>query len=273
MNGTSYLVLAAVFLGGYLLGNVNFALILSKLAKKRDVRGLGSGNPGTMNMLRTYGVKLGALTLVLDVAKGVAPALTGLLLFRGEALSGGLEIAAYIAAYTGGLGVVTGHIYPVFLKFKGGKGIATTLGVFLVTNWWLTLGAFILSVGYILLFEYGSVGNLIMITVMCCVEGLRFNNRFASYAGGFNTYLFVLALLLLVICFMTWFAHRGNLYRLLMGKEHKTRLSQMLKPKRRRKKPKPAPEDGEAPLVGNGDGNFNFDEVAKDVHDVSGDEM
>jgi glycerol-3-phosphate acyltransferase PlsY len=224
MELKNILLLIAVSVCSYLFGNINNAVILSS-ARKKDVRSMGSGNPGTMNMMRNFGAKLGALTLVLDIAKGALPTYIAKLIFAGSG-----DMLSTIAAYTAGFFVILGHIYPVFMKFKGGKGIASTLGVFLVANPVLTLIAFAISVIYIMLFEYGSVGNLIMITIMCCVEGIRYNNIF----GG-QSLLLVLSFLLLFICFLTWFAHRNNLYRLMMGKEHKTRLVDILKPKRRRK--------------------------------------
>lgn len=236
MQNKAIIILIIIALCSYFIGNINFAIIFSKFRKK-DVRTLGSGNPGTMNMMRNFGAKLGILTLLLDIIKGALPAFLAKMLFLNADLNGGNMILSDIAAYSAGLFAVLGHIYPVFLKFKGGKGIATTLGVFLITNFSLTLIAFVVSIVYIILFEYGSVGNLIMITLMCCVEGYLYNNMYDA-----NNYLLILSFLLLCICFLTWFAHRGNLYRLMMGKEHKTRLIDMLKPKRRKKK---TPETGE----------------------------
>jgi glycerol-3-phosphate acyltransferase PlsY len=215
----------------YFIGNINFAVILSHMKSKKDVREMGSGNPGTMNMLRNFGAKAGALTLLLDMLKGAFPAFVAFMIFSDSSLNGGNELLKTIAAYGAGFFAVLGHIYPVFLKFKGGKGIATTLGVFLVTNYALTLIALAVSIIYIILFEYGSVGNLIMITLMCCYEGYRYNLAYPA-----DNYLLVLSFILLFICFITWFAHRNNLYRLMMGKEHKTRLIDLLKPKRRKKK-------------------------------------
>ncbi|MDD4003545.1 MAG: glycerol-3-phosphate acyltransferase [Clostridia bacterium] len=224
MDINNILILIAISVCSYLFGNINNAVILSS-SRKKDVRSVGSGNPGTMNMMRNFGAKMGALTLVLDIIKGALPAYIAKMI---TASSG--EIISTIAAYTAGFFVILGHIYPVFMKFKGGKGIASTLGVFLIVNPVLTLIAFAISVIYIILFEYGSVGNLIMITIMCCVEGIRYNKMF----GG-QSLLLMLSFLLLFICFLTWFAHRNNLYRLMMGKEHKTRLADIFKPKRRRK--------------------------------------
>lgn len=230
MNSTAIIALILTAIISYFIGNINFAVILSRIGKK-DVRSIGSGNPGTMNMLRNFGAKAGALTLVLDMLKGALPVFCAMMIFNNPELNGGIPLLVIIAKYTAGLFAVLGHIYPVFLKFKGGKGIATTLGVFLITNPLLTLAALAVSIIYIILFEYSSVGNLIMITLMCCIEGYKFNITYTA-----NIYLLILCFILLSICFLTWFAHRNNLYRLMMGKEHKTRLADILKPKRRKRK-------------------------------------
>lgn len=229
MQNNAIFVLIIIAVCSYFMGNINFAVILSGF-KKKDVRNMGSGNAGTMNMLRNFGAKVGALTLVLDVLKGALPTFLASIIFANNALNGGVEIITKIAAYTAGFFVILGHIYPVLLKFKGGKGIASTLGVFLITNPWLTLIALAISIIYIILFEYGSVGNLIMITVMCCYEGYTYNLTYTA-----DNYLLILCFILLGICFLTWFAHRTNLYRLMMGKEHKTKLIDILKPKRRKR--------------------------------------
>lgn len=230
MEGNAVWILLLISLAAYFIGNVNFAVLLSR-SRNRDVRQMGSGNPGTMNMMRNFGAKMGILTLVLDILKGALPTFAAKMIFLDPALSGGNDVIVRMAMYAAGFAAVLGHIYPVTLRFKGGKGIATTLGVFLVTNPVLTLIAFGISIIYIILFEYGSVGNLIMITLMCCIEGYKYNS---VYPADIN--LLVLCFLLLGMCFLTWFAHRSNLYRLMMGKEHKTRLIDILKPKRRKKK-------------------------------------
>ena len=172
-----------IFLGGYLIGNINFAILITKFMKT-DIRKMGSGNPGTINMVRNFGFKIGALTLILDCLKGFLPSLIGFL------------IAGTAGLYTAGLGVIIGHIYPAVYKFKGGKGIASTLGIFLVSQPWLT----------VILFS---------VSVLVIVEGFR------CKAEPFALYI---SLLLFAIFILTWFAHRKNIYRLLMGVENKTNL-------------------------------------------------
>ena len=105
-----------IIICSYFLGNLSFARLLSKKQDK-DITKQGSGNPGTMNMLRTFGFKVGILTLFLDVLKGAIPALVGFLVFGGA--NGGA--IAYIGLYSAGLAVVLGHNFPIIYKFKAEK--------------------------------------------------------------------------------------------------------------------------------------------------------
>lgn len=109
-------------LAGYLLGNVQFAVIFSHMLHHDDVRHHGSGNAGSTNMLRVYGIKAGVITFIGDLIKGAGAVLIG------RALGGN------DAAYWGALGVVLGHCWPVFFRFKGGKGVASSLGAAMLLN-------------------------------------------------------------------------------------------------------------------------------------------
>ena len=113
----------------YLLGGVSIARFITGKEKGGDIKSQGSGNPGTMNMLRTHGIVMGLFTLFCDALKGVIPALFGLLYFGQFDTQWG-----YMALYVLGFCAVLGHIYPIYYKFKGGKGIATTFGVFMVAD-------------------------------------------------------------------------------------------------------------------------------------------
>jgi len=209
-----YLKAILLVFGAYLIGNINFARILSKKVNS-DITKQGSGNPGTMNMLRSYGAKLGGLTLLLDLLKGAVPSILGFFIFGGYS---NLALA-YFGLYLAGISVIIGHIYPVFYKFKGGKGVASSLGVFLVANPIVTLIVFIVAVIYLWLFEYGSISSFIMITALTIVEVLRlysYNN-----IGIFICLFFIL--------FFTFFSHRKNIIRLFNGKENKVSLKNIFK--------------------------------------------
>ena len=188
----------------YAIGNFNFAIFISKL-KNKDIRNQGSGNPGTMNMTRTFGVKIGILTMALDMLKGVVSALIGYFLLKSNSL-------AITGLYIGGLCAVIGHIFPALYKFKGGKGVATTLGVFLVAEpvfFWIF---FVVGLAYLLLFEFGSVASLFIIAGCVCIE---------SYKNQGNLAVLIL---LYVIFLLIWWAHRQNIYKLLIGKENRVKL-------------------------------------------------
>lgn len=204
-----YLIVIVV---SYFLGNISFARILSKRQNK-DITKCGSGNPGTMNMLRTFGAKLGALTLVLDASKGVLAALLGFLLFGGDYANP----ISMMGLYIGGLSVVLGHNFPVFYKFKGGKGVACILGVYLVASpIWVAI-CLVFAFIYLYIFDYASVASFILVTVLTFIEGQKFNN------------FLPITILLFCLYFMTIYAHRQNIKRLLLGKESKVNLKKSLK--------------------------------------------
>lgn len=195
-----------VIIFGYLLGNFSSAKFLSHLIKD-DITKHGSGNPGTMNMLRTFGIKLGVLTLVMDVLKGALPSLLGYFIFGGAGTT-----SAYIGLFVGGLSAVVGHIFPVFYKFKGGKGVACIVGMFAVAEpLWAVLVLLVCFV-YLLLFKYGVLASFIFITALTIIEGYRFRGNL------------VICLLLFGVFCLTWFMHRQNFFRLLIGKENKVNL-------------------------------------------------
>ena len=201
-----------VIVVSYFLGNISFARILAS-TKKKDITKQGSGNPGTMNMLRTFGFGMGVLTLALDATKGVLSALLGFLLFGGDYASA----TAVTGLYIGGLGVAIGHNFPVVYKFKGGKGVACILGVFLVASpMWVAI-CFVLGFLYLLVFDYAAVASFIFLTVLTFVESQKFTGEFW------------ITFLLFCLYFMTVYAHRGNFYRLLVGKENKVNLKKSLK--------------------------------------------
>ena len=227
-------LLAGLVLASYFVGNINFALIISKL-KKSDVRKLGSGNPGTLNMSRNFGLKIGLLTLFLDMLKGAIPTLVGYFAFYGVFVGEGTPqfYLPDLAKFACGFAAVLGHIYPVFLKFRGGKGIASTIGVFLVamsvSGVWVVVGimSMVAAVLFIYFTEYGAMGSFIAITPPAIAESIRF---FFAYRDNNHIVLYYIAanMLIFLICFFTWFAHRKNIERMLAGEEHPTSIREML---------------------------------------------
>ncbi len=195
----------------YFVGNINFARILSH-ALNKDVTKSGSGNPGTLNMWRTCGFWAGLSTFILDMLKGIVTTLVAYLTF------GYLGCEPEIAMYVAGFSVVLGHIFPVVYKFKGGKGIATTIGVFLVANWWLALIVFVVMVICMLFIKYASIFTIGFV-IVCSIGEIVLCNP-----ANWVNYIFICGILTLVLI-----AHRSNIKRLLTGKENKTELLAMIK--------------------------------------------
>ncbi len=242
-----YLVLSALV--SYFIGNVNWAIIISK-CKKTDIRAVGSGNPGTLNVSRNLGLKLGLLTFFLDIIKGALPTLIAFFVFRGVSIDNSFFDLEDVAIYLCGLCVVLGHIFPVIFKFKGGKGIASTIGVLLVCESVhglafavVAIMALVCAAVFIYFTEFGAMGSFIAITPPA-ISGCIY--MFLKYGTTqMNTIELVLYiatnLLILLICFFTWFAHRKNIERMLSGEEHPTSIKSMiikLKEKNMQKKDK-----------------------------------
>ena len=186
-------LLAALF-GGYLLGSVPFGLLITRLAGLGDLRRIGSGNIGATNVLRTGRRGLAARTVLLDGGKGAAAVLLA---------------AAYgpDTALVAALGAVLGHLFPVWLKFRGGKGMATTLGVLLALAWPVGLLASALWLGCAFAFRYSSLAAL---TALAAAPALMLWLADIPRA--------VLAALLALLGFLR---HRANIRRLLRGEEPK----------------------------------------------------
>lgn len=199
-------------LGGYFLGNISGAKIISKL-RKDDITKHGSGNPGSMNMLRTFGFKWGLVTLLFDAIKGAIPSLVGFYIFGGDINSA----QSYIGLYVGGLSAVIGHCFPVLYKFKGGKGVACMLGMFAVAEPYWAIIMFAVCFVYLLIFDYGAIASFLFITALTIVEGFKFKGNLA------------IAILLFISYFLVWFMHRQNIVRLLLGKENKVNFISKLK--------------------------------------------
>lgn len=233
MSNTLVLILFAI--GSCFFGNVNFAIIISKI-KKKDIRNMGSGNPGTLNMSRNLGLGLGLLTFFLDVMKGVLPTLISFYSLQGRIFENSFFPVNDFAVYLCGLCAVLGHIFPVFMKFRGGKGIATTIGVFIVSEsvhgWeWsiVAIMALVCAGVFIYITEFGAMGSFIAITPPAIGASIR---MFLIYASSDNRatllYYVITNMFILSICFITWFAHRKNIKRMLSGEEHPTSIKAMV---------------------------------------------
>lgn len=206
-----YLYYILLALGSYFFGNITWARVVSKL-NHGDITKYGSGNPGTLNTWRAFGFWSGVITFILDFIKGVIPTLFAYLTF------GYFGCNPEIAIYVAGASVVLGHIFPIIYKFKGGKGIATSVGVFLVANWWVALIAFAVMILGMLFVKYASIFTIGFVLTMSIVE------IFMCNPANWVNYIFISIILFLVV----W-AHRENIKRLIQGKENKTELLAMIK--------------------------------------------
>jgi glycerol-3-phosphate acyltransferase PlsY len=195
-----YLLSAAI---GYLIGCISFGYITGKILKNRDIRDVGSGNAGTANVIRNFGWVPGLITFAGDVFKGVAASLIGLL------------IAGWPGACIGGLMAVVGHILPFYLKFKGGKGVATSFGVFLVIMPWQALIVFTFCIILIAVTKTMSVGSLAGTAVMAGLSWIFFLTRW--WLPIDNIWVPIASTLLFVLVF---YSHRANIKRLAEGKEN-----------------------------------------------------
>jgi glycerol-3-phosphate acyltransferase PlsY len=200
------LFLLPFFFGAYLLGSVPFGLILTKLAGLGDIRSVGSGNIGATNVLRTGHKGLAALTLIFDVAKGVAAVLIAArLLFPPDAVD--TMAGAHYGVLAAGFGAVIGHVFPVWLKFKGGKGVATTFGVILALSPATGAVTGATWIFMLLVFRTSSLA-----AIAAAVVAPLFAFGYAGQSVGALTS----ALALLVIV-----KHTANIRRLLKGEEPK----------------------------------------------------
>ena len=215
MNYLYYIILGVI---SYFVANFSSARLIAKL-KHDDITHYGSGNPGTLNTWRAFGFWAGVATFVLDMLKGLIPTLVAYFAFKN--VSGcSPEIAVYVAGFC----AVLGHIFPVLYGFKGGKGIATSIGVFLVINWWVSLIAFVVMIVGMLFIKYASIFTIGFVVVMSIVEICLTN------PVNWVNYLFICGILLLVL-----YAHRANIIRLIKGKENKTELLAMHKGLKKKK--------------------------------------
>jgi glycerol-3-phosphate acyltransferase PlsY len=200
-------LLAALALG-YLLGSIPFGLLLAKAAGKGDIRQVGSGNIGATNVLRTGNKGLAAAVLLLDFSKGLVPVLIAGWLSLDDAARihgafGIIEGSKSLAA----LGAVLGHCFPVWLKFKGGKGVATSAGVSFGIAWPIGLAYALVWLGAL------AVGRISSVAGMSAAIAAPF----AAWLFGFEFYVLPLALIALLIVWQ----HRANIRRLLAGEEPK----------------------------------------------------
>lgn len=200
------LIVAAI---AYLIGSINFSVLISKKFAGFDVRQKGSGNAGTTNMLRSVGKGAAAITLVCDILKGVVAVVIAFLI--------GLiaKDKAALLVQTSGIAVVIGHTFPVFFEFKGGKGVATALGVLICINWKVGLICLLFAIIIMAVTRMVSAGSCTAAILYPILTLFGVQKDFFIVKEG-NYIIFSLILALLII-----FNHRENIKRILAGNENK----------------------------------------------------
>ena len=191
-----------LIIAAYLIGSINFSILLSRLISGQDIRKSGSGNAGATNMLRTYGKKMGVITLLLDVFKGIAVILICRLLKVEKEWE-----------YVSAVFVILGHNFPLYFGFKGGKGVATSLGAVLMLDWKIGLIVAVIAISIMAITRYVSLGSIIGGAIFIIVQVISM-----LVFEEFNVIRFVCVLVmggLLII------RHHANIKRLLSGTESK----------------------------------------------------
>lgn len=203
----AYIIIAII---AYAIGSINFSVIISRKYAGFDVREKGSGNAGSTNMLRSVGKKAAAITLICDILKGVVSILIAVVIGK-IVESADKALLVQIA----GIAVVLGHTFPIFFEFKGGKGVATSLGVLLMTNWKIGLICLCFAI-VIMIFSkmvsMGSVGAAILFPVLT----LFISDNYIVEASGFKYFIYSVILAVIVA-----FNHRENIKRILNGTENR----------------------------------------------------
>lgn len=207
-----YILIAVI---AYLLGSLNFSIILSEVVKKKDIRDSGSGNAGATNMLRTYGKKAAVGTMIGDILKvalGIIIAFAILdvpmkYIFSNPADAAEIQRVMLYKEFAG-LFCVLGHIFPLYFKFKGGKGVAACTGMVIIVDWRIALILFVIFIGVILISKWISLGSIVIALLYPVLI-------FAFYKN------FILAPVALLFTAIVIVAHRENIKRLAKGTENK----------------------------------------------------
>lgn len=210
----AYILIAII---AYLIGSINFSVIISKKTAGFDVREKGSGNAGSTNVLRTVGKKAAALTLICDILKGIVSILLAViigLIFKNVDRELILQIA--------GIAVVVGHTFPIFFEFKGGKGVATSLGVLLMSNWQIGLICLVFALVLMILTKMVSLGSC-GAAVLFPVLTLFINENYTVLTEGKSGKVYFIYSIVLAIIVL--YNHRSNIKRMLDGTENKLSFS------------------------------------------------
>lgn len=204
----AYIIVAII---AYLIGSINFSIIISKKLAGFDVRQKGSGNAGTTNVLRSVGKKAALITLICDILKGVVA--IGIALLFGNIVQ---NVDKALLVQLAGIFVVVGHTFPIFFGFKGGKGIATSLGILLMTNWQIGLICLVFALVLMAITRMVSVGSIAAAILFPVLVIFIDQNYIVPDANNWKYLIFSI-----VLCLIVLFNHRENIKRILNGTENK----------------------------------------------------
>ncbi len=200
----------------YLIGSINFAVIFAKAFTKKDVRELGSGNAGATNVLRNAGLLPGILTFVFDAFKGFVACYMGQIIFDYIFTQTGAELSkGIIGAYICGVACMIGHIFPLFFGFKGGKGVAISVGIFAVCSPIAIIIGLCVFAAVTFISKYVSLGS-VLATITVVVLSIFFTDKAAL--------IFPQILPILIMGFIVIIKHKENIKRLLAGSESKIKI-------------------------------------------------
>ena len=205
-----YIIMAII---AYCIGSINSSVIISKKMAGFDVREKGSGNAGSTNMLRSVGKKAAAITLICDILKGVIAIIISIIIGM-IVKESNKELLLQIA----GVAVVLGHTFPIFFGFKGGKGVATSLGILLMSNWKIGLICLVFALVLMILTRMVSLGSCAA-AVLFPVLTIFINDSYTVLTDGkTGSSYFIYSIILAVIVL---YNHRSNIKRLLNGTENR----------------------------------------------------
>ncbi len=210
----------------YLVGSINFSIIIYHIIKNGDIRNLGSKNAGATNIARFLGTKIGILVMFLDILKSVSVMFTSIALKENVNFFHNANHLEVIAVF-----ILIGHCYPVFYNFRGGKGAACALGIVLSLNWVLFLIALFLVFAIVVITKYVSVASLAttwIIFILSWIPWLNHGPETPYVIVGDNAFIYWPLAIAIISLFMT-FKHRVNIMKLISGKESKIYLFKKMK--------------------------------------------
>lgn len=211
-----YIIAVLTALVAYLLGSISGAIILSRKISGHDIRSEGSKNAGTTNMLRVHGKKAAVFTLLIDIFKGVAAVLIGVLVDKLIPADGVYGESAFLLGtmkYIAAVFAIIGHDFPIYFGFKGGKGVATSIGVVMVLDWKIGLIVLIAALIIMLSTRFVSLGSISAAVIYVCAVAV-----FMATEGSFNLPYFICAV---IIALLIIIKHHANITRLKNGTENK----------------------------------------------------